>query len=170
MTELALREIFGAGWIDVTTSIAGSTSAFGSADMLIVILRAANGSDADARFPELQQNIKAFRDALPKPPDAYLLLVVPRLDEEEYAVLRHALDNTLVCRKVVIPLDDLDLSTAVRRYFPIVDSYATDVPDHRSRLTGAGNPDDDDLELLDRNSVANIAQALIERFRTQKRP
>ena len=165
MTDLALQQVFGVGWNDVTTSIAGCTSAFATADMLVVILRAANASDADTRFPELQQNIKAFRDTIAKAPDAYLLLVVPELDEEEYGLLRHALDNTLVCRKVIIPLDGTDLSAAIRRYFPIVDWYTTVAPDQRSHATGAGDPDDEDLELLDGSGVTNIAQALIDRFR-----
>jgi len=169
MTDLALQQVFGTGWNDVTSLVAGCTSAFATSDMLVVILRAANASDADARFPELQQNIKALRDATPKAPDAYLLLVVPQLDEEEYGVLRHALDNTLVCRKVVIPLDDADLSAAISRYFPIVDWNTTVAPDQRSHVTGVGDPDDDDLELLDRNGSANIAQVLIDRFRTQER-
>lgn len=169
MTDAELHEVFGAGWSDVTRSIVGCTSAFVSADMLVVVLRAMNASDAEVRSPELQQNIKVFRDAFAKPPDAYLLMVVPQLEEEEYGVLRHALDNTLVCRKVVIPLDGSDLAAAIKRHFPIIDWNSNVAPDHRSHLTGAGDPDDDDLELLDRNGAANIAQVLIERFRAQRR-
>src|SRR4029079_11286685 len=149
MTDQALQQIFGAGWSDVTSSIVGCTSAFVTIDMLVVILRAANASEAHTRFPELQQNIKTFRDTITKAPDAYLLLVVPEFDEEEYGLLRHALDNTLVCRKVIIPLDGTDLSAAIRRYFPIVDWYTTVTPDQRSHATGAGDPNDEDLELLD---------------------
>lgn len=170
MTDRTLQQVFGTGWNDVTSSIAGCTSAFATGDMLVVILLAANASDADTHCPELQQNIKAFRETIPKPPDAYLLLVVPDLDEEDYGVLRHALDNTLVCRKVVIPLGGADLSAAIRRYFPIVDWNTTVVPDQRSHATGVGDPDDDDLELLDRNGAPNIAQVLIERVRAQGRP
>jgi hypothetical protein len=165
MTDQALQQVFGAGWNDVTSSIAGCTSAFATAGMLVVILRATNASDADAGFPDLQQNIKAFRDTIPRAPDAYLLLVVPQLDEDEYGLLRRALDNTLVCRKVLIPLDGADLPAAVRRYFPIVDWNMPIAPDQRTHATGAGDPNDEDLELLDRNGAMNIAQTLIDRFR-----
>jgi hypothetical protein len=46
----------------------------------------------------------------------------------------------------------------------------TVVPDQRAHDTEPGDPNNEDLELLDGSGVANIAQTLIERFRASIRP
>jgi hypothetical protein len=161
--DTTLNQVFaGSLWRDVTSAIPGATSVYLSSDMLVVVLVAAQATDAADRFPELQQNIKMFRETADAPQDAYLLLVIPQLDEEGYAVIRQALDNTLVCRKILVPLDNHSLGDSVIRHFPLVAPAMAVVPDERPYQPASDGPDDDDLDLLDRTSPANIALHLIE--------
>lgn len=164
MIDATLQQVFGGdSWRDVTGAIGGATFAFISSEMLVVLLVAKDAADAAARYPEIQQQIKILRGPTDTALDSYLLLVIPELNETDYALVRRALDNTLVCRKILVPLDGQPVAAAVRRHFPLIGPAVEVSPDERHHAAVVGEPDDDDLELLDRNSPPNIAAQLIDR-------
>lgn len=171
MIDTDIREVFGSErWTDVTAEIPQSTVAFVSRDMFVVAVVADNAGDAAEAYPEVQQRIKEVRLKLTPPPDCYLLLVVPDVGEDDYTLLRRALDDTLVCRKIVVPLRGRSAADALRRQFPFVDDekpYAVETSLH-DNSSGTG-PTDEDLDLLDRNSPANIVQHLLDAARERLR-
>jgi hypothetical protein len=170
MTEANLNNLFPTStWEPQHNIIAHANYTFISSDMLVALLFAETAGQAADRFPEAQQDIKNYRTSMEKPPDCYLLMIIPRLTEDDYGLVRRALDDTLVCRKIIIPLDGSSATDAIRRHFPLVAPAKVDSLDAQAHLTEAGGPTDDDLELLDKQSPPNIADQLIDRARARLR-
>jgi hypothetical protein len=133
--------------------------------MLVTLLFAESAAQAADRFPEAQQDIKNYRTTIERAPDCYLLMIIPWLTEEDYSLVRRALDDTLVCRKIIIPLEGLPAADAIRRHFPLVAPAKPSSEGEQDHVSETGGPNDDDLELLDKQSTKHIAEQLIDRSR-----
>jgi len=128
--------------------------------MLIAVLATSSVAEAAVEYPQVQQALKEVRVELHRPIDAYLLLVLPSVSDDDYPRVRKALDDPLICRKVVIELGNADPSSALLRQFPLL----ADMPEKSPQVaheTVVPEPGPEDLDLLDRNSAENIVERLL---------
>jgi len=161
-----VREVFAHElWADRTSEVPGATWCFVSGDIAAAILDAPNTAMIAERWAEVQTALENFSHKLPRSTDCYLLLIVPSLAEDEFATLRPALDDTLVCRKSLIVTEGRSISEAILSEFPIVASTWIATPFMHGQDTVLDDPNEEDLELLDKRGEQKIAEALIDRAR-----
>jgi hypothetical protein len=137
--------------------------------MLVAVLATSSVAEAATEYPEVQQAIKRARAELQRQVDAYLLLLVPTVSADVYPEVRAALDDPLICRKVVIELGSDEPSGALRRQFPLLANSLSDEMQPGKEAASAPDPGPEDLELLDRNGADNIVDLLLARARPAER-
>ena len=161
MIDLDVRRAFRADrWKEITNHVPGCTAAFLSSDMLVGVLATASVPDAAIEYPAVQQALKEARVGLQRPVDAYLLIVVPSVSDEDYPSVRKALDDPLICRKIVVELGTAEPSTALLRQFPLLADMPEEPPQQPQEVAVV-EPGSDELDLLDRNSPENVVNELM---------
>jgi hypothetical protein len=166
-----LRAVFPAdAWNTAQADIPGADASLTSKDVAVFIIEAANGRDAAERWPQVQTNIDTFRQAQSPTPDCYLVIVVPELTDMEFALLRPAMDDTLICRKVIVPLNGRGIQDAFREDFPLIAPIAILQPYAQGIDSGEGDPSEEELEWMAKTGIEVLVDQLVERLRKAAKP
>ena len=87
----------------------------------------------------------------------------------EFALLRPAMDNTLVCRKVIVPLNDRTILEAFREDFPLIAPIWVLQTYARGLESGEGDPSEEELEWMAKTGVELLVDQLVERLRKESK-